>query len=223
MAETLVLVAERRTVSGKGSARKLRASGFVPAVVYGHNRETHSLAVAHSELDKVLHRIARGSTVFDLTVDGQTVQALIREVQRHPTKKTVTHLDFYEIRAGESITLDVPITLEGAPEGVRNAGGVLEQFLRALEIEVLPRDIPEHVVVDVTNLGIGRSLHVSDLSVPNAKVLSDPHTTICTVVPPRVEEEPVPELAEEEAAEPELIRKAREGEEESEEGEEAED
>jgi large subunit ribosomal protein L25 len=223
MAETLVLVAERRTESGKGSARKLRASGFVPAVVYGHNRETQSLAVAHTELDKVLHRIAKGSTVFDLTVDGQTVQALIREIQRHPTKKTVTHLDFYEIHAGESITLDVPITLEGAPEGVRNAGGVLEQFLRALEIEVLPRDIPEHVVVDVTNLAIGRSLHVSDLSVPNAKVLSDPHTTICTVVPPRVEEEPVPELAEEEAAEPELIRKAREGEEESEEGEAAEE
>lgn len=219
MAETMVLAAQRRTESGKGAARKLRTSGFIPAVVYGHGRETQSLAVAQTELDKVLHRIARGSTVFDLTIDGQTVQALVREIQRHPTKKTVTHLDFYEIHAGERITLDVPVTLVGSPEGVRSAGGVLEQFLRALEIEVLPRDIPEHVEVDVTNLGIGHSLHVSDISVPNAVVLSDPHTTICTVVPPRVEEEPVPELAEEEAAEPELIRKPREDEEESEEGE----
>lgn len=219
MAETMVLAAQRRTESGKGAARKLRTSGFIPAVVYGHGRETQSLAVAQTELDKVLHRIARGSTVFDLTIDGQTVQALVREIQRHPTKKTVTHLDFYEIHAGERISLDVPITLVGSPEGVRSAGGVLEQFLRALEIEVLPRDIPEHVEVDVTNLGIGHSLHVSDISVPNAVVLSDPHTTICTVVPPRVEEEPVPELAEEEAAEPELIRKPREDEEESEEGE----
>lgn len=219
MAETMVLAAQRRTESGKGAARKLRTSGFIPAVVYGHGRETQSLAVAQTELDKVLHRIARGSTVFDLTIDGQTVQALVREIQRHPTRKTVTHLDFYEIHAGERISLDVPITLVGSPEGVRSAGGVLEQFLRALEIEVLPRDIPEHVEVDVANLGIGHSLHVSDISVPNAVVLSDPHTTICTVVPPRVEEEPVPELAEEEAAEPELIRKPREDEEESEEGE----
>ncbi len=219
MADAVVLTAQRRTDSGKGAARKLRSSGFVPAVVYGHGRETQSLAVAQTELDRVLPRLARGSTVFDLTVDGQTVQALIREIQRHPTKKTVTHLDFYEIHAGERITLDVPVTLVGSPEGVRNAGGVLEQFLRALEIEVLPRDIPEHIEVDVTDLGIGHSLHVSDISVPNAVVLSDPHTTICTVVPPRVEEEPVPELAEEEAAEPELIRKPREDEEESEEGE----
>ncbi len=219
MAETVVLTAQRRADSGKGAARKLRSSGFVPAVVYGHGRETQSLAVAQTELDKVLPRLARGSTVFDLTVDGHTVQALIREIQRHPTKKTLTHLDFYEIHAGEAITLDVPLTLVGSPEGVRNAGGVLEQFLRALEIEVLPRDIPEHIEVDVTNLGIGDSLHVSDISVPNAEVLSDPNTTICTVVPPRVEEEPVPELAEEEAAEPELIRKPREEEEELEEGE----
>jgi large subunit ribosomal protein L25 len=220
MKATVTLSAERRQDTGKGAARKLRAGGRIPAVIYGHGREPESLSLSQSELDKVLHQIAGGSTIIDLTVEGALVQALIREVQRHPTRKIVHHVDFLEVHAGERLTLDVPITLVGSPDGVRNGGGVLEQFLREITIEVLPRNIPERVEVDVTDLRIANSLHVSDLQIENAKILTDPKTTICTVVAPRVEAEPVVAFEEEEeTAEPELIRKARAEEEESEEEE----
>lgn len=222
MTETVTLSAERRQDAGKGAARKLRAGGRVPAVIYGSGRETESLSLQSAEFDKVLQRIAGGSTIIDLQVEGSEVRVLIREIQRHPTRKSVTHVDFLEVHAGEALTLDVPLTLVGTPDGVRNAGGVLEQFLREITIEVLPKDIPERVKVEVSELTIGDSLHVSDLAVENAKILMDPTTTICTVVPPRVEaeaEEGVEE--EEEAVEPELIRKPR-GEDETE-GESSED
>ncbi|UCF39872.1 MAG: 50S ribosomal protein L25 [Gemmatimonadota bacterium] len=213
MAQTVSLNAERRSTSGTGAARKLRQAGMVPAVVYGHGRETESLTLNLADLEKALQG-ASGSTIIELSIDGTTLRALIREIQRHPTRKTVSHVDFLEIHAGEKITLDVPLLLVGTPEGVRNAGGVLEQFLRDVEIEVLPRDIPERIEVDVSALEIGDSLHVSDLSVENAEILAEADQTICTVVPPRVEEVAVPEVAEEEeAAEPELIRKAKDEEE----------
>lgn len=214
MAQTVSINAERRSTSGKGAARKLRLAGMVPAVVYGHGRDAESLTLNLADLEKALQG-ASGSTVIELSVDGKPLRALIREIQRHPTRKTVSHVDFLEIHAGEKITLDVPLMLVGSPEGVRNAGGVLEQFLREIEIEVLPRDIPERIEIDVSALEIGDSLHVSDLSVENADILADADQTICTVVPPRVEEVAVPEVAEEEeAAEPELIRKAKAEEEE---------
>lgn len=220
MKATVALSAERRQDTGKGAARKLRAKGRIPAVIYGHGRQAESLTLSQTELDKVLHQIGGGSTIIDLDVEGSQVQALIREVQRHPTRRSVHHVDFIEVHAGERLTLDVPIALAGSPDGVRNGGGVLEQFLREITIEVLPRDIPERVEVDVTDLRIANSLHVSDLQIENAKILTDPKTTICTVVPPRVEAEPVVALEEEEeTAEPELIRKARAEEEESEAGE----
>ncbi len=209
MAETVTLTAERREGRGKGAARKLRRDGMIPAVLYGHGRDTESLAIGQAEFDKVLQGGARASTVIDLALGTASVRALIREIQRHPTRKNVTHVDFYEIHAGEKLRLDVPLELVGSPDGVRNAGGVLEQFRREIEIEVLPRDIPERITVDVTDLRVGSSLHVSDLSVPNARILSDPDTTVCTVVPPRVEEERPVEAVEEEVAEPELIRKPR--------------
>ncbi len=216
MAQTVTLNAERRSVSGKGAARKLRQAGMVPAVVYGHGRDTESLTLSLAELEKVLQG-SSGSTVIELSVDGKPMRTLIREIQRHPTRKTIAHVDFFEIHAGEKITLAVPLALVGSPEGVRNAGGVLEQFERDLEIEVLPRHIPERIEVDVSELNIGDSLHVSDISVENAEILADGSKTICTVVPPRVEEVPVPEVVEEEeAAEPELIRKPKAEEEEAE-------
>lgn len=217
MAE-ITLTAERRQASGKGAARKLRQVGEIPAVVYGRGREPEPLVIKLADFEKVLSQTHAGAAVIELMIDKSKVRTLVREIQRHPTRKTVTHVDFLEIHAGERIKVNVPIELVGSPDGVRNAGGVLEQFLRDLEIDVLPRHIPEHVELDVTDLGVSRSLHVRDITVENAKILTDLDSTICTVVPPRVEEVPVVEELEEEAAEPELIRKAKaEGEEEGEE------
>jgi large subunit ribosomal protein L25 len=213
MADTITIQAERREHTGKGAARKLRQAGQVPAVIYGSGRDAEALTVPKIDLDKYAGSL-RGSTVVSLAMGGQTVSAVVREIQRHPTRKTITHVDFYEIHAGEKISLDVPVTLTGAPDGVRNQGGVLEQFIRELEIEVLPKDIPDRIEVDVTDLRVHGSIHVRDLQVPDARILTDPNRTVCTVVPPRVEEEPtVAVTEEEEGVEPELIRKRAEEEE----------
>jgi large subunit ribosomal protein L25 len=181
-------------------------------VIYGHGREPESLSVSAMEFGKLLQGVTGGSSVIELEVSGKKVQTLLREVQRHPTDRTVTHIDFYEIHAGEVITVGVPIHLIGIPEGVQNSGGTLEQFHRELQIEVLPKNIPGVVEVDVSALEINQSLHISDIDVPNAKILEDATTTICGVMPPRVEEVTEVEALEEteETGEPELIRKARE-------------
>jgi large subunit ribosomal protein L25 len=185
-------------------------AGQVPAVLYGRGRESEALAILEKDLERAM-TTATGTTIINLDVEGSTYQTLMREVQRHPIRPGVLHVDFYEIHEGETLTIDIPIHLEGVPEGVRSAGGVLDQSLREIEVEVLPRHIPDRIVVDVTNLAVGQSIHVSDLVVENATILADPHTTVCVVVPPRLEE--VVEGAEaaevEESAEPELIRKPK--------------
>lgn len=210
MAHQVTLTAERRTETGKGAARKLRAKGRVPAVIYGHGREAEPLSISQTEIEKALIGIAAASTVIDLAVEGKTCRTLIREIQRTAVRREIVHLDFYEIHADEKIKLRVPVHLVGTPDGVRNAGGVLDQVLRDIEIEVLPAYIPEYVDLDVTALTIGKSLHVGDVRVEHATVLTRLEDTVCTVVPPRTEEvvAPVAEAAAE-PAEPELIRKPR--------------
>ena len=212
MAQQANLTVSSRTSTGKGAARTLRREGKVPGVIYGHGREAESVSVDTAALKKMLVGISAATAILDVTVDGRApVKALIREIQRDSLRPAeIIHLDLYEVRSDEEITLQVPIRLIGIPDGVRNFGGVLDHVLRELEIEVLPADIPEHVDLDVTALTIGHLLFVRDLQVPKAKVLNDPDTPICTVVAPRAEEAPVVAAAEEPAvAEPELIRKPK--------------
>src|SRR3989475_4961990 len=215
MAQIVSLAASPRQATGKGGARQARFRGRVPAVIYGHGRDTQSLEVEAKALEKALQGVEPESTIIELAVEGKTVKTLIREIQRHPLRPDIIHVDFYEIHAAEKVTLRIPVHLVGNPDGVRNAGGVLDQVTREVEIEVLPENIPDRVELDVNALKIGDSLHVRDLTIPNAKILTDADLTIATVVPPRAEEvaAPSPEAATE-VAEPELIRKVREGEEE---------
>ena len=215
MAQTVSLSATTRQATGKGGARQTRFRGKVPAVIYGHGRDTQSLELEAKALEKALHGIEPASTIIELSVDGKTAKTLIREIQRHPIRPDIIHVDFFEIHASEKVKLKVPVHLIGNPDGVRNAGGVLDQVTREVEIDVLPANIPDRVELDVTALKIGDSLHVRDLTIPNAKILTETDLTIATVVPPRAEEvaTPTPEAATE-VAEPELIRKVREGEEE---------
>src|SRR5204863_4624529 len=215
MAQTVTLTATVRDKTGKGAARQARFGKQIPAVIYGHGRATQPLMVDALALEKALTGIEPESTLIELTVDGKKSRTLIREIQRHPIRPDIIHVDFYEIRGGEKITLKVPVHLVGTPDGVRNAGGVLDQVTREVEIEVLPENIPDRVELDVTALKIGDSLHVRDLSIPNAAILTGADLTIATVVPPRAEEvaAPTAEAATTEVAEPELIRKVRGGEE----------
>ena len=217
MAQIVSLAASPRTTTGKGAARQTRFRGKVPAVIYGHGRETQSLEVEAKALEKALSGVEPASTIIELAVDGLKTRTLIREIQRHPIRPDIIHVDFYEIHAAERVKLKVPVHLVGAPDGVRNAGGVLDQVTREVEIEVLPEQIPDRVELDVTALKIGDSLHVRQLQIPNVTILTHGDLTIATVVPPRAEEvtAPTPEAVAE-VAEPELIRKVREGEEETE-------
>jgi large subunit ribosomal protein L25 len=215
MAQSASLEATTRSATGKGAARSLRRSGRIPGVIYGHNREPEALVVDGPALQKLLQNISASSTMLDVTIDGRApVKALLREIQRDPVKPVdILHVDFYEVQADERITVDVPVHLTGTADGVRNFGGVLDHVLYALEIEVLPGDLPEHIEIDVSHLGVGDSIFVRDVQVPNAEVLNDPGLPVCTVVAPRVEEAPAAAEAGGEA-EPELIRKPKaEGEE----------
>jgi len=208
------LSAEARTETGKGVARKLRSAGRVPAVVYGHAREAQALSLQTRELEKLLSSISTGSTVVELTLDGATTKTLIREVQRHPFKKQILHVDFQELVAGEKVTVEIPLVFVGIPEGVRLSGALLEQILHSIEVLVDPANIPNHIDVDVTNLAMGHSLHVNELSLPaGLEVLTEQDATVCAVVAPRAVVEETPAEGAEVVAEPELIRKTKEEEE----------
>jgi large subunit ribosomal protein L25 len=211
MAQQANLQAATRPSTGKGAARTLRREGKVPGVIYGHNRTPEALAIDSGALKKMLIGISAGTTVLDVVVDGRPpVKALIREIQRDSVRPAeILHLDLYEVRADEKVTVAVPIHLIGIPDGVRNFGGVLDHSLRELDIEVLPADIPERVELDVTTLTIGHSLFVRDLKVEKAEILNEPDTPVCTVVAPRTEEEPAPVEEAVAPAEPELIRKPK--------------
>lgn len=211
MAESLVLDAKIRTESGKSVARQLRREGNIPAVLYGHGKDPETLTISSAEFEKALASFS-GTSIIKIKIGNKTSRALIQEIQRHPTRQQVLHIDFLEVHKGEKIVVRPPIRLQGSPEGVRNQGGVLDQILRELEIRVLPKDLPDHIEVDVSELTVGRSIHVRDLQVPDAEILTDGSATICTVVAPRVEVAAGAEVVveeEEEGIEPELIRKPK--------------
>jgi len=218
---TVSLSANSREGKGKGAARTLRSQGQVPAVIYGHGRDPQPLALNARDLDKLLSHIQAESTVIEVTVGGHTAKTLIREIQRHPIKRQILHVDFQALVAGEKVTVSIPIVLQGIPEGVRLEGGVLDQTLREIEIEVDPSNIPDHVEYDVTNMVIGDSVHISDLKVPEGvEVMDDPETSVAVLAAPRavIEETPaVAEAVEGEAgavAEPEVIGRGKEDEDE---------
>jgi large subunit ribosomal protein L25 len=213
MAQQANIQAHTRGETGKGAARGFRRSGRVPAVIYGHDRPSEAVTVETLALTKLLGTISAATTIVDVTVDQRApVKALIREIQRNPLRPVdILHLDLYEVKADEKITVSVPVHLVGVPDGVRNFGGVLDQVLYSLEVEVLPADIPDHIELDVTNLTIGHSLFVRDVQVPKARILNSPDSPVCSVVAPRTEEvAPVAEVTEVVApVEPELIRKPK--------------
>jgi large subunit ribosomal protein L25 len=176
------LTARPREQRGKSAARQLRRDGQVPAVVYGHGDETRTLSVSAHDLERLLAHISVENTIIDLAVEGgTTVPALIREVQYHSTRPGVLHIDFYQVHAGERLHLEIPVRLHGVPVGVRENAGVLQEILRDLSVECLPRDIPEGADIDVTGLEVGESIHVRDVQLPNVKILNDPDLVICTV------------------------------------------
>jgi large subunit ribosomal protein L25 len=216
----LELTLKRRTTLGTRPVRRLRGEGVVPGVVYGRGMEPVSVVMSHKALAQVLHSKAGEHALVKLKLDDTKTwekPALIKSVQHHPVDGHVLHVDFHAITLTERIKVKVPLELKGEPVGVKQEGGILEHFLREIEVECLPTEIPANVEFDATALTIGQTVHVKDLvPPPNVKITADPEGVVASVQQPK-EEKPEEEAA---VTEPEVLREKKdEGEEGGEKGE----
>jgi large subunit ribosomal protein L25 len=196
------LAAENRSEAGKGAARRLRASGRVPAVLYGHGTKPQHLSVDARQFGQALRTDAGVNVLISLEVGRDQHLALAKEIQRHPVKGNLIHVDFIQVRRGEKVHVQVPVHLVGEAPGARE-GGILDQDLYQLNVEAEVTAVPEAVEADVSGLGIGEVLRVADLKAPDgAAILDDSEASVVSVVAPTVEAEPeAEEAAEGEAAE----------------------
>ena len=210
MATQVQLKAQLRNTTGRTQVKRLRAQGVVPGSVYGVHTKPYNITVNSRELGDVLHRATGENVLVDLQVEesGKTNNrlALIQEVQHHPFKDTILHVDFHEVLATEKFRTKVPVRPVGEPTGVKNGGGVLEYVMRELHVECLPKDLPEILEVNVEKLEIGQSIHVRDVVPPTGVALiDDKDMTIFLVVAPIAEEAAATATAEAGAGEPEVI------------------
>ncbi len=184
------LEAKKREVVGKGACRKLRREGRIPAILYGPGEKSIPLTVDEDTFTYLYRSLQGGNAVFNLDLGGgRGKKTILKELQRQPFSRRIVHIDFEHISLRKRITVEVPIHLIGIPRGVKEGGGVLEHILREVEIECLPTDIPEHIEVDVSGLGIGDSIHLEDLEIPNAQMLTAAGRPVATVLPPTVYKE----------------------------------
>jgi len=201
------LKAKKREGSGKGLARQLRRGGWIPAVLYGEGGENEALAIEARQLDALFRTAGRGSHLLDLEIEnGKAAKSLVllREIQMHPARDEMLHVDLQRVSLKKKMHLSVPVVLVGEPVGVKTSGGVLELLTRELEIQCLPDQMPDEIRVDVSGLDIGQSLHVSDLRVEGVTILAGEDTAVATVArPTKIEEvKPAVEEAAEEGEEP---------------------
>lgn len=210
----VVLNVRQREERGKEYTKKLRRNGLIPAVVYGQKTPSLPLEIESKSFLALLRGGLGENVLVTLTTGDQKQRdrkVLIREIQRDPVGGQIIHVDFHEVSLTKTLSIQVPLHLVGTPEGVTE-GGILQHALRELEVECLPTAIPEKIEVDVSHLNIGDSIHVADLKVENVNIVSDPESSIVSVVPPTVFKEPeVAAPAAEE--EPEVITEKKEEEE----------
>ncbi len=212
-----ILEAVRRDGRGKNEANRLRASGRIPAVLYGTPKEGQAASVAVAvdpkELSRILHSDSGANTLITLKLDGEDARVLVREYQLDPISHQLLHADFYKLALDRRLRVSVPVLVKGEPVGVKVHGGVLDVVHREIEVECLPTDIPEHVDIDVSELMIGQSLRVRDLTVdPKWTAITDSETMLVHVVAPKAEEAPAAEAEAATAAtpaEPEVIKKGK--------------
>lgn len=210
MAKQVKLTAERRSAVGRSAVRKLKAAGSVPAIIYGAKDKPEPLQVSKREINAMLSHASGENILVELEIKGSgNRMALVQEVQHSPLGGDVLHIDFHAVSMDEMIDADVPLEPTGTANGVKNFGGLLEQNLRTLEIECLPRDLPDVIKVDVSALNVGDSIHVRDIALPEGvKTRVSAELTVFSVMAPTVEEEPV--ATTEAAAAPEVIKEKKE-------------
>jgi large subunit ribosomal protein L25 len=208
-----VLTAEIREGVGKEKAKKLRAKGLIPAIFYGPRSQTIPLVIDSKELAKVLQTEAGENVLIDLDIrkgaQSDRKVVMLKDIQIDSLRSITLHTDFFEVAMDEMVTVEVPVHLVGKPEGTK-MGGILDQIRRVIQIQCFPGDIPKSIDIDVSPLKIGDSIHVQDIQVEKAKIISDTNFTIATVVPPVVEEKVVEAVAPEAAEGAEVKEKEEE-------------
>lgn len=207
MAKEIKLSASTRETSGSSAAKAMRKTGFMPAVVYGE-KGARSVKIKTREFETMVKHNTSENLIVDLDVDGKVIKALLREVQHGAVYGGVIHADFLEISMTKKMRVTIPVELKGEPMGVSQQGGILEHLARHIEVECLPGDLVDSIDVDVTGMGLGKTLMVRDIVVdPKYTVLTSGDVALATVVAPR--EEKVEEAAAAEAT-PEVIGKKKE-------------
>lgn len=217
-----MIKAEKRDVFGKNACRRIRKSGRIPAVLYGEGKQGLSLTLDRKDIIAILKSESGENTIFKVSFDSKTVDAMIKEIQVDPVTDQLLHADLIRISMEKALRVSVPLLLQGEPVGVKAEGGFVDFMTRELDIECLPKDIPENIKIDISGLHLHQSLKVGDIvPPPGVRIINDPSTVVVLISVPHKEEaaKPAEEVVAVEPAEPEVIRKER-AEQEEEEGKE---
>ncbi len=211
----IFLDVQPREELGKGKVKDLRQQGFIPAVVYAEGKIATPLKLLHSEFLKLVHHHRVEGIIINLNIKDDKKQkaraCLIKEIQYDPVHGDIVHVDFNEVSLTKAIKVNIPVVAKGEPVGVKQEGGSLEHILWEIEVECLPTDIPKEVEVDVSQLKIGDSVHIKDLTLPpKVKVLNDPTAIVLSVAEPMKEEVAAAPVEGEETQEPEVIKEKKE-------------
>ena len=212
----IVVKSEKRQGLGTNASRRLRAQGFVPAVLYGESMESTPLVLSKKDIVQIMRLETGENTIFKVAVDAEAYDAMIKDLQVNPATDELLHVDLIRISMDKPIRVAVPVVHRGEPVGVKTEGGFVDFVTREIEIECLPREIPESLEIDIAELHINQSFKVQGMAIPaGVKVLTDPNTVLVLISMPHKEEEPFPgekpegEVAAEEPKEPEVIKKER--------------
>ena len=212
--KSVPLKAFPRTLVQRGAVKKLRASGRVPATIYGGQTKPQNIEVIYDDIDDLLHHSVSENLLVDLSLENDPRAqrlALVQEIQHHPLSAKVLHVDFHEVAANEKVTISVPVETTGEAAGVKTGGGSLTHVLLKLKVRALPKDLPEQITIDVTALEIGKSIHLGDIAAPaGVEILGDKHLTVVAVAAPRAEEEVAATAAAPAAGDVEMTKEKKE-------------
>jgi large subunit ribosomal protein L25 len=217
--KSVPLNAIARTSGRRAGAKKLRASGRIPAVIYGGKNQSQSLEISAKEIGDLIGHSVSENLLVDLALKNDARPkrlALVQEIQHHPLNGAVLHVDFHEVSETEKVTIMVPVETTGEARGVKNAGGVLEHVLFKLKVRALPKDLPEQVVIDVSGLELNKTIHIGEIKAPEGvEILGDKNIPVVSVATPRTEAEETAatDAGATGAAEVEMIKEKKEGEE----------
>ena len=212
--KSVPLKAFPRVLVQRGGVKKLRASGRVPATIYGRLNKPQNLELNARELSDLINHSASENLLVDLTVENDAKAkrlALVQEIQHHPVDGKILHVDFHEVAENEKVTVHVPLETTGEAVGVKTGGGTLEHILHKLKVRCFPKDLPDQILVDVTSLEIGKSFHLGDIKVPEGvELIGDKHITVLAVAAPRAEEDVAATAAAPAAGEVEMTKEKKE-------------